>query len=108
MYSVSRGQLGHGTLQDEPDPKLIEALSGMKVRKIATGSWHSCAVTASGDLYTWGWNSNGQLGLVSKSNPSKNVSVMATPHAVTFENWETCNVTNVACGAKHTVTLLGE
>lgn len=29
---------------------------------IAAGSWHSAAVSAFGDLYTWGWNLNGQTG----------------------------------------------
>ena len=100
--------MGHGTLEDESDPKLIEALSGMKVRKIAAGSWHSCAVTDSGDLYTWGWNSNGQLGAISENKPNVNVSVMATPHSVNFDGWDTCNIVDVACGSKHTVTLLGE
>lgn len=30
---------------------------------IAASGWHSAAVSAFGDLYTWGWNVNGQLGL---------------------------------------------
>lgn len=29
---------------------------------IGAGAWHSAAVTAFGDLYTWGWNLNGQTG----------------------------------------------
>lgn len=30
---------------------------------VAAGGWHSVAVSAFNDLYAWGWNVNGQLGL---------------------------------------------
>lgn len=30
---------------------------------MAAGGWHSAAVSAFNDLYVWGWNVNGQLGL---------------------------------------------
>lgn len=30
---------------------------------MATGGWHSVAVSAFNDLYVWGWNVNGQIGL---------------------------------------------
>lgn len=29
---------------------------------MATGGWHSVAVSAFNDLYVWGWNVNGQIG----------------------------------------------
>lgn len=31
--------------------------------QISSGAWHTAAVTSSGDLYTWGWGSDGQLGI---------------------------------------------
>ncbi|XP_055321778.1 probable E3 ubiquitin-protein ligase HERC3 isoform X2 [Sitodiplosis mosellana] len=58
-----RGQLGLGGLESEDEPVLIEALAGIKVIDVATGGWHSVAVSAFNDLYVWGWNVNGQLGL---------------------------------------------
>lgn len=30
---------------------------------MAAGGWHSAAISAFNDLYVWGWNVNGQLGL---------------------------------------------
>ena len=31
--------------------------------KVTAGGWHSCALTVEGDVYFWGWNESGQLGL---------------------------------------------
>ena len=33
----SRGQLGHGSLANEEKPRLVSALDGMRIRKIAAG-----------------------------------------------------------------------
>jgi len=57
----SRGQLGHGTMASEERPRLVMALDGMKIIKIAAGGWHSAAISESHDLYMFGWNESGQL-----------------------------------------------
>ena len=57
----SRGQLGHGTLTNEEKPRLVMALDGMRIIKIAAGGWHSAAISESNDLYMFGWNESGQL-----------------------------------------------
>ena len=41
----SRGQLGHGTVTNEDSPRLVMALDGMKIVKIAAGGWHSAAIS---------------------------------------------------------------
>jgi alpha-tubulin suppressor-like RCC1 family protein len=43
------GDTAHGRL-----PKRIEALRGVRVRSVAAGYLHSCAVTHAGELYIWG------------------------------------------------------
>ncbi|XP_011075486.1 uncharacterized protein LOC105159953 isoform X1 [Sesamum indicum] len=48
------GRLGHGVEADISHPKLIENLSGKNIDMVACGEYHTCAVTLSGDLYTWG------------------------------------------------------
>ncbi|KDP41179.1 hypothetical protein JCGZ_15586 [Jatropha curcas] len=48
------GRLGHGIDVDIPHPKLIDTLAGMNIELVACGEHHACAVTLSGDLYTWG------------------------------------------------------
>ena len=45
--------LGQGG-EDTALPQKVEALSGLNVCDVATGYQTSCAVTAAGELYTWG------------------------------------------------------
>jgi alpha-tubulin suppressor-like RCC1 family protein len=43
-------------------PRRIEALRGVRVRCVAAGRQHSCAVTDEGHVYTWGRGRTGALG----------------------------------------------
>ncbi|XP_044789153.1 RCC1 domain-containing protein 1 isoform X6 [Bubalus bubalis] len=61
------GQLGHGTLEAEPEPRLLEALQGLRMAEVAAGGWHSVCLSETGDIYIWGWNESGQLALPTKS-----------------------------------------
>ncbi|KAK4821481.1 hypothetical protein QYF61_020695 [Mycteria americana] len=61
------GQLGHGSLESEVQPRLVEALAGVPMQAVAAGGWHSASVSEAGDLYVWGWNESGQLALPSKA-----------------------------------------
>ncbi|KAK1176357.1 putative E3 ubiquitin-protein ligase HERC1 isoform X1 [Acipenser oxyrinchus oxyrinchus] len=51
-------------------PQLVPALESVFVEDIAAGSEHMMALSSTGDVYTWGCNSEGQLGL-GHSNPVK-------------------------------------
>ncbi|KAK9791863.1 hypothetical protein WJX73_008713 [Symbiochloris irregularis] len=63
MGSNARGQLGLGKdLPGTVSPRLIKALLGVKVAQVAAGSNHSLAVSESGEVFTWGQGSEGQLG----------------------------------------------
>ncbi|XP_075325672.1 RCC1 domain-containing protein 1 isoform X1 [Odontesthes bonariensis] len=62
----SHGQLGHGGLLSEEEPRIVEALWGMPMSSVAAGGWHSVCISDGGDLYVWGWNESGQLGLPSR------------------------------------------
>jgi len=64
----SRGQLGHGSLLSEEKPRLVMALDGMRIRKIAAGGWHSACISQFDDLYMFGWNESGQLAQPSPAN----------------------------------------
>ncbi|XP_061941866.1 E3 ISG15--protein ligase Herc6 isoform X3 [Apis cerana] len=84
LYSMgmgTRGQLGHNDLEDCDNPKLVEALAGIKVTQISAAGWHSAVVTNQGDLYTWGWNTNGELGLTNQES-----KVIAVPTLIDFTN----------------------
>ncbi|NXQ10640.1 RCCD1 protein, partial [Peucedramus taeniatus] len=42
------GQLGHGLLESEAQPRLVEALGGVPMRAVAAGGWHSASVSGKG------------------------------------------------------------
>ncbi|KAM5292900.1 RCC1 domain-containing protein 1 [Ctenodactylus gundi] len=61
------GQLGHGTLEAELEPRPLEVLQGLPMAVVAAGGWHSLCVSEAGDIYIWGWNESGQLALPTRS-----------------------------------------
>lgn len=104
-----RGALGHSDVNSYETPKLIEALSGIKIMDIAVGSFHSVAVSSFGDMYTWGWNNSGQLGVGSsvpklslKEKMKNHQQVFTFPQLVDIED-ELESIVSVHCGCKHTV-----
>ncbi|XP_069806153.1 RCC1 domain-containing protein 1 isoform X2 [Dendropsophus ebraccatus] len=123
--SGRHGQLGHGDVEDAAEPRIVEALHGVAMREVAAGGWHSGAVSESGDLYCWGWNESGQLGLPSKSVQQEGVSaearstgcddgdsdyiaIQAFPALIDLPQEKEAAI--VSCGSRHTaaVTRCGE
>ncbi|XP_055588032.1 probable E3 ubiquitin-protein ligase HERC4 [Uranotaenia lowii] len=103
-----RGQLGNGEItQYKEEPQLIEALAGIKIVDIAAGGWHSGAISSFGDLYSWGWNSKGQLGL--KDECKVRGSVFPLPQlidiSVGIEEQEEISLARVYCGKEFTLIL---
>ena len=47
---------------DRRTPTIVESLWALPVKQLAAGDHHSCALTRSGFLFTWGLNQQGQLG----------------------------------------------
>lgn len=88
------GRLGHGDCKDFFLPASIPALSYKTVAAVACGDTHTLVATDEGELFTFGRNSNGQLGLGSMVDsliPQK-VEALAGK-----------KVTGVAAGAEHSV-----
>ena len=57
------GQLGHGEMnQDERVPRPVEALRGVRLKSVGAGDSHVLAITAEGEVYTWGVGFYGCLG----------------------------------------------
>lgn len=114
-----RGQLGHLEIKSEELPKLVEGLAGIKVVDVSAGGWSSAAVSVFGDLYVWGWNSCGQLGLrvyepnaLNLDSPvvrRKTQTVYTAPTLVSMEDDDSDEPSTeiickkVFCGSKHTL-----
>ncbi|XP_039277120.1 probable E3 ubiquitin-protein ligase HERC4 isoform X2 [Nilaparvata lugens] len=64
----SHGQLGYLTAENLNEPKIVKHIATCFVVQISCGSNHCLALTNSGDLYSWGANEWGQLGIGHKTN----------------------------------------
>ena len=83
------------------------------VQSVALGSAHVVAVTASGDAYTWGHDSHGQLGqgsckragcCVCSADSSSDATTVRAPFRVLFPS-PAPKIAAVSCGKRHTLFL---
>ncbi|XP_027629415.1 alsin-like [Tupaia chinensis] len=84
-------------------PILENALVGQYVVTVATGSFHSGAVTESGVVYMWGKNAAGQCAVA-------NQQYVPEPNPVSISDSETSpllavRILQLACGEEHTLAL---
>ncbi|XP_078415890.1 uncharacterized protein rpgra isoform X2 [Cetorhinus maximus] len=67
----SEGQLGLGDTEGKTTFQRVESFTNKrKIKHLAAGSNISAALTENGNLFMWGDNSEGQIGLDSKNNAS--------------------------------------
>lgn len=59
------GSLGIDGTENTLVPTLVQTLKDKKITEIYAGTYHSLAKTEEGEIYVWGQNKYGQLGLVS-------------------------------------------
>ncbi|XP_068449209.1 E3 ubiquitin-protein ligase HERC2 isoform X1 [Clinocottus analis] len=94
------GRLGHGDTTYLEEPTMIAAFNGKQTGKhvvhVACGSTYSAAITADGELYTWGRGNYGRLGHGSSEDQT-------TPMLVTA--LKGLKVMDVACGSGDAQTL---
>ncbi|CAL9018918.1 unnamed protein product [Prunus brigantina] len=95
----SGGRLGHGVDVDVLHPKLIDALSNMNIDLVSCGEYHTCAVTLSGDLYTWG-DGTYNFGLLGHGNEVSHW----VPKKVNGP-LEGIHVSSISCGPWHTAVV---
>ncbi|GAB0092566.1 probable E3 ubiquitin-protein ligase HERC4 [Sergentomyia squamirostris] len=95
--SDSQGQLGHETGGIQAAPRIVRSLSTKHVVQIACGHNHCLALTNSGEIYVWGDNEFGQLGI----GPSaKTVNKPALLEALTG-----IPIAFICCGSFHSFAL---
>ena len=98
LYMCGTGEsnkLGLGDTKDREVPVLVEALADVKISHVACGKYHSAALSTAGDVYMWGDERCGQLGLGKAKAP--------TPTKV--EALSGIGVTQLSCGMYHTLAL---
>ncbi|KAJ0966364.1 hypothetical protein J5N97_027502 [Dioscorea zingiberensis] len=86
VYSWGSGtnyQLGTGNAHVQKLPGKVDALHGSYIKIIAASKFHSVAVTAGGELYTWGFGRGGRLGHPEFDIHSGQAAVI-TPRKVTY------------------------
>lgn len=57
------GSLGDGTFTARARPVALQMPSGVRIRSMTLGQSHACAVTDTSELYCWGSNFRGELGI---------------------------------------------
>lgn len=98
---------------EESPAIIVAALEGIRIQSIAAGGWHSAAISEFGDLYMWGWNEKGQLGLTVSHNDEEDhqssihqIQCQALPALVNLPG--DLDVLTVSCGTRHTAIVAGD
>eukprot|EP00639_Heterosigma_akashiwo_P004180 CAMPEP_0194582040 /NCGR_PEP_ID=MMETSP0292-20121207/15322_1 /TAXON_ID=39354 /ORGANISM="Heterosigma akashiwo, Strain CCMP2393" /LENGTH=441 /DNA_ID=CAMNT_0039436025 /DNA_START=270 /DNA_END=1592 /DNA_ORIENTATION=+ len=102
LYSCgynSKGQLGHGAAGAAYAPRLVEALYGHRVARVACSYYHSVVATDLDQLFAFGRNDFGQLGLGDRDDRAAPTEVEALGGG-----GRACSA--LACGQYHTVVAL--
>ncbi|XP_010964433.2 E3 ISG15--protein ligase HERC5 isoform X1 [Camelus dromedarius] len=91
------GQLGVGSeCTSTPTPQIVEHLSGVPLVQISAGEAHSLALSMSGNVYSWGRNDFGQLGLGHTDNKD---------YPALIEALDNQTIEFLACGGSHSALL---
>lgn len=94
------GQIGSGSTSNQTTPRKVNACIGTKrIVHIACGQTSSLAVTDNGEVYSWGYNGNGQLGVGNNVNQTNPCRITALQNVV---------IVQVVCGYAHTLALSDE
>ncbi|NXO54771.1 RPGR regulator, partial [Aramus guarauna] len=94
----SEGQLGLGDTEERTTFHLISFFTNQhKIKQLAAGSYTSAAVTEDGQLFVWGDNSEGQIGLADEA-------CVSVPCQVNVGK----PVSSVSCGYYHSALITGD
>jgi len=97
------GQLGNGSTEDSTTPVAVVMPAGVTFVAIVVSTYHTCALTASGNVYCWGINRTNQLGNGTTTDSSVPL-IVTMPTGITFSSiatsgYSTCALT--ASGAAY-------
>ena len=97
VYACGRndyGQLGLGHNVDKNTPSLLESLNGKKIVSIGCGQYHSVLATVEGEVFSFGRNDSGQLGLQISEN------FITIPRDI-----KGLKSTQIGCGYYHSIAI---
>ena len=98
LYSLgdnTYGQLGYKT--SNKTPKLISSLSSKKIISFSSGKAHNLALTNKGQIYCWGANVCGQLGIEIKKEGFPNPFILKSLNQI--------RIKTISCGNGHSLAL---
>ena len=103
---MSHCQLGVIKVDLPPDvehasavPRLVSALQGTKIIQVECGAYHTLALTADKEVYSWGMGSAGRLGHGSEDDEM-------LPRRI--ESLRNCNIVSIAAGYDHSAAVSAE
>lgn len=90
------GRLGHGNDHDQLSPKRVVGLEHHSIVQVACGGHHTGALTAEGEVYTFGFDDDGRLGHNCTGHvlSPKQVEALAGTH-----------IRQISCGCWHSAAL---
>ena len=91
------GQLGNGSTTKSSIPAAVQMPASVSFQSITANGNHTCALTAEGKAYCWGWNEYGQLGNNSTTKSSIPAAVQMPAGVARFQS--------IAAGGLHTCAL---
>ncbi|XP_053559395.1 probable E3 ubiquitin-protein ligase HERC3 [Bombina bombina] len=96
--SGADGQLGHSMIETTiPVPRLIKKLNQQKILQVSCGNHHCLTLADDGQIFTWGQNHFGQLGL------GKSFNSQSSPQRV--KSLDGIPLAQVAAGGSHSFAL---
>lgn len=99
------GQLGHGDFDKAQEPRLLDIICDAEIVGISCGDFHTVAVGRLGEVYSWGWGGSHLKGSMLGNGGHDDGPVPTMVESLAQEGHV---VTEVHCGAEHTVVLTDE
>ncbi|XP_062256539.1 probable E3 ubiquitin-protein ligase HERC4 isoform X2 [Platichthys flesus] len=94
----SDGQLGLNNLEEcVRVPRNIKSLSDVQITQVACGYWHSHALSRGGQVFSWGQNRYGQLGLGLKGQSVSTPQIIQSLQGIPFAQ--------ISAGGAHSFAL---
>ncbi|XP_065152323.1 probable E3 ubiquitin-protein ligase HERC4 isoform X1 [Paramisgurnus dabryanus] len=94
----SDGQLGLANTEERVRvPRTVKSLSEVSITQVTCGYWHSLALARGGQVFSWGQNKYGQLGL------GKQGACVSSPHLI--QSLQGVPITQISAGGAHSFGL---